>query len=127
MQSVKTKMVRIGIVAVGIGLCLAVLSAWLVFHFQPRVTLVNNSAIKITSTQVVLPSNKLEFAPVAPNHHVTIAYSPTQSDGVYQYQVILENGTVIQGSCGYVTSSEYGKTLKLLVSADLLVTCIESF
>ena len=62
-----------------------------------------------------LPSNRIVFGEVPPGTESTIYYSATQGDGVYSYSIKFENAPPLVGSCGYVTSSEFGKRLQLIV------------
>ena len=56
----------------------------------------------------------------------SIYYSVSQADGTYNYSVSLSDGKSLSGACGYVTNSQFGKRLRLVVNANDEIECQES-
>lgn len=93
---------------------------------SPEIVVVNRSRHTILETVIQLPSNRVSFGEIAPGSTSTIYYSASQADGTYNYWLTLSNGNRVSGSCGYVTNSEYGKRLKLVLNVTEEVECRES-
>jgi hypothetical protein len=93
---------------------------------SPEIVVVNRSRHTILETVIQLPSNRVSFGEIAPGSESTIYYSASQADGTNNYLLTLSNGNSISGSCGYVTNSEYGKRLQVVLKLSGEVECRES-
>ncbi|BDY04674.1 hypothetical protein [Ferrimonas sp. YFM] len=93
------------------------------FFILPSVTVINGSEVIIKQATVTLPSSNLNFGLIDGAMENTIHYSLEQSDGVYRYQFDLLNDERIAGECGYVTSNEVHKRVRIELHADHRVRC----
>ncbi len=112
-----------------IPLVLIALVAMGLFSYKlasPEIVVVNASASTIQEVIVELPSNRVVFGEIKPGSENTIYYSATQLDGVYSYSITFVNAPPIIGSCGYVTNSEFGKRIQLIVLRKRMVECRET-
>ena len=92
----------------------------------PEIVVANVSPHTIREAEIYLPSNHISFGEIAPGSEASIYYSVLQADGTYNYSLTLSNGNSISGSCRYVTNSEFGKRLQLVVNVFEEVECRES-
>lgn len=93
---------------------------------SPEIIVANVSGSTIQEVIIELPSNRIVFGAIQPGTESTIYYSTTQGDGVYSYSISLVGAPPLVGSCGYVTNSEFGKRVLLVVSGKGPVECRES-
>ena len=107
-----------------VGLSVAAIAGYRMV--SPEIVVSNESSSTIEEVVIQLPSNRVVFGELPPGSESTIYYSVSQADGTYNYYVSLDNDDRRSGSCGYVTNSEFGKRLRLVVNADDEVECQES-
>jgi len=91
----------------------------------PEIEIKNSGTAAIAEVVITLPSNRVVFGPIEPGASSTIYYQIDQAEGTYQYVVRFENEVSLSGSCGYVTSAEYGKRLRLIVHGPQSAECVE--
>ena len=93
---------------------------------SPEIAVANVSGSTIQEVIVELPSNRIVFGSIQPGSESTIYYSATQREGVYSYSISFVDAPPLVGSCGYVTNSEYGKRVQMVISRNGLVECREA-
>ena len=113
-----------GVLKISIVLAVIVAAAYLIsFYVMPSVTITNTSDTSIQTAEVKLPNGGLDFGPIEAKGQNTIHYSLEQNDGVYRYHIVLKNGDVLDGECGYVTNNEVHKRFEILVQEGNEVVC----
>lgn len=115
-------------ILIGIVLVIGVVAFGLYVYrlISPEILIENASRMAISEVIVQLPSNRVVFGGIQPGAESRIYYSSLQSDGVYNYSVTFQGGPVLTGSCGYVTNSDVGKRMQLLVHDLESAVCNES-
>ena len=108
------------ITAVVLGLLILIYYGY--FFVMPSVTVINNSEFTIENARVELPNSGLDFGRLQPADTNSIYYDLEQSNGSYQYQMTLSDGSRISGTCGEVTSHEIHKRMIINFNQDK-VTC----
>jgi hypothetical protein len=93
---------------------------------SPEIAVANESSSAIDEAVIQLPSNRVVFGEILPGSESSIYYSVSQADGTYNYSVSLSDGNRLSGTCGYVTNSQYGKRLRLVVNSNEEIECQES-
>ena len=114
------------LLTVSLLLALAISSIFVHRLASPEIIVDNVSNLIIEEVVVQMPSNRLVFGEVQPGQSDTIYYSPSQSDGTYHYSIRFPDRPELAESCGYVTNSDYGKRLQLVVLGPSTVECRES-
>jgi len=110
-----------------VSLLLLIIISFIAYLFlSPRIIIQNQSNTRLLQVIIQLPSNRIVFDNVAASAQNKIYYSWTQSEGVYRFQVNMENSVSVSGECGSITNHQVAKELKLLVHPDLSIECIES-
>lgn len=92
---------------------------------SPEIVIANLSQVTLEEVAVRLPSNRIVFGKIAPGEESVIYYSASQADGEYNYSVKFTGQHTLSGSCGYVTNSDYGKRLHVVVLGPEAVECRE--
>jgi hypothetical protein len=93
---------------------------------SPEIVIANLSQATVEEVVIRLPLNRIAFGQIAPGKERSIYYSASQADGEYNYTVKFPGQLALSGSCGYVTNSDYGKRLQLVVLGTEAVECGES-
>jgi hypothetical protein len=93
---------------------------------SPEIVIANLSEATVEEVVIRLPSNRIAFGQIAPGKESVIYYSASQAEGEYNYEVQFPGQLALSGNCGYVTKSEYGKRLQLVVLGPEAVECRES-
>jgi hypothetical protein len=93
---------------------------------SPEIVISNFSQLTAEEIVIQLPSNRIVFGEVVSEAESAIYYSASQADGTYNYSVKFPGKPVFSGSCGYVTNSDYGKRLQLVLLGPEVVECRES-
>jgi hypothetical protein len=113
---------------VALLLALVVVTTSALYGFRlvsPEIVVINSSNAVIDEVAVRLPSSRVVFGPIAPGQESTIYYSLDQADGAYEFTVNFTSGSRSSGSCGYVTSSQFGRRLEMRIGVDGVI-CLES-
>lgn len=92
----------------------------------PEIAVANVSRKTIEELIVHLPSSRVSFGELPAGTEQSIYYSASQADGAYNYTVRFVDGKALSGMCGYVTNSEFGKRLQLVVMDPENAECRES-
>jgi len=122
----KNRHLRRGLIALLILACLSLATLFLYLQALPEITVVNRGDQVIDAVVVELPSSRVAFDAIEPGEQSTIFHSSRQTDGVYSYRIHFSSGASLAGQCGYVTSSEFGKRLDLIIQSPSAVECQES-
>lgn len=80
---------------------------------SPEIVVTNRSSSRIDGIVIQLPSSRISFDAIEPGASSTIFYSVDQADGVCKYVAKLDSGRMVEGQCGYVTNSQYGRRVEL--------------
>ena len=82
---------------------------------SPEIVVTNRSASRVDSVIIQMPSSRISFDTIEPGTSSAIFYSVDQVDGVCKYAAQLDSGRMIEGQCGYVTNSQFGKRVELTI------------
>ena len=82
---------------------------------SPEIVVTNRSSSRIDEIVIQLPSSRVSFDAIEPGASSTIFYSVDQVDGVCKYVAKLDSGRMVDGQCGHVTNSQYGKRIELTI------------
>jgi len=116
-------MVKLALKAIAFILVALVLIYQATFWVLPSVTINNQSNLAITSSYIFLPQSKLDFGELENNKTNTLHYQLQQIDGVYRYQLTLQNKEPIEGECGYITSNEIHKRVEIVLTSNYKILC----
>ncbi|WP_115718234.1 hypothetical protein [Gallaecimonas mangrovi] len=109
---------------IGVFIAAAIVAAYfLAMYFSPRLSLYNQSSHVIEKAEVNLPQGHLDFGQIKAGANNSLYYKLDQDEGQYQYRLQLDNGDVIQGSCGRVSKGELAKRARISLDANGVVYC----
>jgi hypothetical protein len=82
----------------------------------------NKSEEDVLESNIRLPNSNLDFGFILSGQRNTIHYALSQNDGSYYYSFKLSNIT-LNGSCGYITSSEINKRVMVVINKNREIVC----